>query len=437
MDQIVRTSMRVLFCLCVAGIWIAAPASGDATTQPSVAVGGIGGRRPGPAIVLERLRRAVDQLTLSDDQKSKVGDIFDQASQQADDLSQSLGDLTPEQRLQKLSDFSKQIRQQLSQVLTPDQMQTLGHQLGSGPTTRPGGRGGQGGGMLEIFGQAIAKLDLTADQKQQISELMTSTRQKVQELRQRAAGGDNIQADMQQVRQDVRAKLQEILTPDQMQTFTQTVQQLRQEHGGGAGGPRPNAQNPQVQSSDQTAPTEPKQPADIQVASLDAGSPVPNVKVYELNGPTFDPAKYKGKVIVLEFGSLSCPVFRDQVKQMEQLRLSEDTKAFFMVVYTREAFPAGDKDVLRNKEQGFSVPQARSLDERRTEARLAQEKLGITIPIAVDSMDDAASTAFDAFPNGAIVIGKDGNIAARQQWTNPDTLRNEIDDAAAQATSTN
>jgi hypothetical protein len=103
-----------------------------------------------------------------------------------------------------------------------------------------------------------------------------------------------------------------------------------------------------------------------------------------------------------------------------------------MVVYTREAFPAGDKDVQRNKDEGISVPQATTLDDRKAHAVEAQRELRITIPMAVDSMDNAVSNAYETFPNGAIVIGKDGAIATRQQWTNPDTLRVAIDQANAQ-----
>ena len=77
------------------------------------------------------------------------------------------------------------------------------------------------------------------------------------------------------------------------------------------------------------------------------------------------------------------------------------------------------------------MPQATTLDERKAEAQEAQRELRITIPMAVDSMDDAVANAYGTFPNGAIVIGKDGTIAARQQWTNPDTLREAIDQAYA------
>ena len=132
---------------------------------------------------------------------------------------------------------------------------------------------------------------------------------------------------------------------------------------------------------------------------------------------------------MLEFGSMSCPVFRTHAQNMERLKSMEGARAFFMIVYTREAFPAGDKNVERNRDEGVNIPQAASLDDRKAEALEAQRELRITIPMAVDSMNDSVSSAFGTFPNGAVVIGKDGNIAARQHWTNPDTLRTAIDEA--------
>ncbi len=51
------------------------------------------------------------------------------------------------------------------------------------------------------------------------------------------------------------------------------------------------------------------------------------------------------------------------------------------------------------------------------------------MPMAVDSMDNAVTSAFGTFPNGAVVIGKDGHIAALEHWTNSDSLRHAIDEA--------
>ncbi|MGD0768034.1 MAG: deiodinase-like protein [Tepidisphaeraceae bacterium] len=413
-----------------------AMARADATTQPGNASVSPG-MRPGPAFVIQRLKNAVSQLNLSDDEKTKVDGFFDSANQQGLDLSQTLANAQPSERYQKLTAFAQQLHQQIAQVLSGEQMKTLDKKLGPGLGQRAGGgngvegaggaatRNSAGGGIIEAFQQAMAKLDLSDDQKKQMADLLESTRQKMADLRQKAQAGENVQSDMQQVRQDMRAKLQTILTPDQMQTFMQSMQQVRQQRGQSSrAAPEQGAAKPGTES-------DPSPPADLQTSGPDVGSPVPDVRMIELNGHAFTPSKYRGHVLVLEFGSMSCPVFRQHAQEMETLKTAEGPRAFFMIVYTREAFPAGDKDVQRNKDEGISVPQATTLDERKAEAQEAQRELRITIPMAVDSMDDAVANAYGTFPNGAIVIGKDGTIAARQQWTNPDTLREAIDQAYA------
>jgi Spy/CpxP family protein refolding chaperone len=407
----------------------------DATTQPGNASAPLG-MRPGPAFVIQRLKKAVSQLNLTDDEKTKVDAFFDSANQQGLDLSQTLAGMEPQERYQKLAAFAQQLHQQLGQVLNDEQMKTLDQKMGPGLGQRAPGRNGvegastrnsAGGEMIEIFRQAIAKLDLSDDQKKQVTDLLESTRQKMADLRQKAQAGENVQSDMQQVRQDMRQQLQTILTPDQMQTLMQAIQQARQERGQSNGAaPDQSGGKPPTESD-----PSPK-PADLQSSGPDAGSPVPDVRIIELNGHAFTASKYKGHVLVLEFGSMSCPVFRQHAQEMETLKAAEGPRAFFMIVYTREAFPAGEKDVQRNKEEGISVPQATTLDDRKAEALEAQRELRITIPMAVDSMDDAVSNAYGTFPNGAVVIGKDGTIATRQQWTNPDTLRVAIDQANAQ-----
>jgi len=409
-------------------------ANADATTRPgNVSVSPA--MRPGPAFVIQRLKKAVSQLNLTDDEKTKVDAFFDSANQQGLDLSPSLVDLQQQERYQKLAAFARQLHQQLAQVLNDKQMKALDQKMGPGLGQRPRGRNGldgastrnsAGGDMIENLRQAIAKLDLSDDQKKQVADLLESARQKMADLRPKAQAGENVQLDMQQVRQDMRQKLQTILTPDQMQTLMQAIQQARQEHGQSSGAaPDQGGSKPGTESE-----ASPK-PADLQSSGPDAGSPVPDVRIIELDGHTFTPSKYKGHVLVLEFGSMSCPVFRQHAQEMETLKAAEGPRAFFMIVYTREAFPAGDKDVQRNKDEGISVSRATTLDERKAEALEAQRELRITIPMAVDSMDDAVCNAYGTFPNGAIVIGKDGTIAARQQWTNPDTLRVAIDQANA------
>jgi hypothetical protein len=419
-------------------------AMADTTTQPGAAASSTG-LRPGPAFVIQRYKRAVAQLDLTDDEKPKVDAVFAQANQRGLDLSQNLADAEPQDRYQVLIGFYQQIHQDLADVLTDDQMKTLDQNLGPGrgqrnsgqqttsqspakqpvaaqPTTR---RANALGGGLQYVQQALDKLDLSDDQKQQVKDLLTATQAKIADLRNNAAAGADVQQDLQQVRKDMRQKLQTILTPDQMQAFTDAMRQSFLQRGG-RNAQRPGQFNGAGASNESVADNK---PADLQSTGPQAGSPVPDTQIIEANGRAFSPSQYKGHVLVLEFGSMSCPVFRSHAQDMEKLRALEGSRAFFLIVYTREAFPTGDKNVERNRDEGVNIPQATTLDDRKAQALEVQRELRITIPMAVDSMDDSVSKAFGSFPNGAIVIGKDGNIFTHQQWTNPDTLRLAIDDA--------
>ncbi len=425
----------------ISPVFFAAPSRADdsATTRPAPPAASSGQMRPGPAMIIQRYKRAVGELDLTPDEKSVMDAVWNLANQQGLALSSQLGGSELQQRYQKLAAFARQVRKDLSAVLTDDQMKALDQKvpMGAAPGTgqrpgdaprpgdsqrptdaqRPGG-GPYAGAMLDNVQKALTKLDLSDEQKQQVQDLMTDTRAKIAEIRKNAANGGNAQQDLQQLRQSVRDKLKSILTPQQMETFTQEMQHLIQQRGSRGG----------AATGDGSRLVDNK-PLDLQDTGPQPGDKAPDVKIIETNGRAFSPSLYKGHVLVLEFGSMSCPVFRQHVQEMEKLKAADSARAFFMIVYTRENFPAGDNNVERNRDEGVSIAPATTLDERKQQALETQQELRITIPMAVDAMDDSVSKAFGTFPNGTVVIGKDGNIAARQQWTNPDTLKQMIDDA--------
>jgi hypothetical protein len=55
--------------------------------------------------------------------------------------------------------------------------------------------------------------------------------------------------------------------------------------------------------------------------------------------------------------------------------------------------------------------QQRALDERVAAARDTAARLGLTMPVLVDGMDNAASAAFAAWPERIVVVDRDGRIA--------------------------
>jgi Spy/CpxP family protein refolding chaperone len=392
-------------------------------TRPTVPHVAAGGMRPGPAYVIKRMKDAVSSLELSDEQRPKVDAVFDQVNQEGLTLSQELANTPVTQRYQKLLEFSKQIRGELSGVLNDDQLSSLDDKMKSFTAPRLGNRPPGGPGILDNIQQALAKLDLTDDQKQQIKDVMDQVRQKVADVRQKAQAGENVEQDLQGIRTLVRDKLKGILSQEQLQSLADAMQQYYQDNGGGPGsGSRNGGKAPLVEMK----------PADLDIDGPEIGATAPNVKIMELSGRQFSPDNYRGHVVVIEFGSLSCPVFRQHVQEMDKLKMAEGGRAFFLLVYTREAFPPGEKEIERNRNDGISVADAKTLDERKAQALKTQQQLHITYQMAVDSMDNAVSVAFGGFPNGAVVIGKDGTIAERQRWTNPDTLRMAIDDAVAE-----
>jgi hypothetical protein len=58
------------------------------------------------------------------------------------------------------------------------------------------------------------------------------------------------------------------------------------------------------------------------------------------------------------------------------------------------------------------------------------------VPVALDDMNDTALTAYGGAVNGAVVIGRDGRVAARQRWFDPHTLRRHIEQATKPAAAT-
>jgi type I thyroxine 5'-deiodinase len=63
-----------------------------------------------------------------------------------------------------------------------------------------------------------------------------------------------------------------------------------------------------------------------------------------------------------------------------------------------------------NRDEGVLIPQHTTLDERLVAARTAVARLGLTMPVFVDGMEDAASEAFAAWPERIFVV-HEGRIA--------------------------
>lgn len=315
-------------------------------------------------------------------------------------------------------------------LLAPSLVLLLATSALAQPATRPnaGAPPGPAGRLLEIYRDVLAKLDLTSDQKTKTDATLKDIADKF-----RAALPELQNASPQERREkllgvlaDSNKEIVEVLTDEQKPKFREGIQEglKRFRPGGGAG------EKPRRGPAEEKPPGKPQPaPAAVPATGVKVGDPAPDLTIKRLDGNPAKLAMSRGKPLVLIFASYTVPTFREKAPKLNELvREYRGRNVDFMLVYTAEAFPTGDKEIDRNKREKIEIPQHKSFVDRQAVARTAQTTLKLDLPIVVDDMDDTAAKTFGLLPNGVAVIGKDGNIAAIQKWEDPFGLKVILDD---------
>lgn len=155
---------------------------------------------------LQRLTEGLDGLNLTDAQKAQVKEIMANFRKQMAELRENGKNLTPVERREKVATLLRDLRQQLMQVLDPEQQKELAKLIGKAEEGFP---------LLERLKADLEKLDLTADQKTDIAEVFRNAETTIRGILEKQRQGENVQGQLQQLREDVRTKLVAILTPEQ------------------------------------------------------------------------------------------------------------------------------------------------------------------------------------------------------------------------------
>lgn len=144
---------------------------------------------------------------------------------------------------------------------------------------------------------------------------------------------------------------------------------------------------------------------------VQAGEEAVDATLYTLSGnPVSLSERWQDRPIVLEFGSITCPIFTYKVDRMDELARWYDGQVDFYVVYTREAHPGQD------------YPGHRSFEEKLANAADARREESIERTILVDNLAGTMHRQYTPLPNAAYVIGTDGVVAHRADWVDPDHL---------------
>lgn len=140
-------------------------------------------------------------------------------------------------------------------------------------------------------------------------------------------------------------------------------------------------------------------------AASEKGSPktTQTVSLHELHAK---------RPVVLIFGSMTCPPFRGQLDGVDEVYEGFRDRVEFLFIYIREAHPDSVLSVIGSddRESLLKISQATDLPARTASAAVCQRTLKLSMPIAVDDIDNSVGKAYAGWPNRMVVVGTDGKI---------------------------
>ena len=303
--------------------------------------------------------------------------------------------------------------------------------------------------VLGRLQDSLQKLGLSNDQKSQIQSIVTETRQKFQDLREKSNGDmTQVRDGARQILSETREQLMGVLTPEQQGKLRDLMQAGRDGRDGADRRAAPDRRAPKVDSpqmrdndreNEKTPDSKEQSAGNAAPGSASAepppsgpasGNPAPDFKLDKLDGRSVELSTFKDRVLVLVFGSYSSPSFRRRAASIQQLSRELGSGASVLIIYTREAHPKDGWQVERNRDDNVMIASPKEQADRIAQAKQARDALKLSVPIAVDDMSDNVAKAYGAGENSAFVIGRDGKILARQNWADAFGLRRAVENAA-------
>lgn len=138
----------------------------------------------------------------------------------------------------------------------------------------------------------------------------------------------------------------------------------------------------------------------------------PDFTLAQIGGGSVTLSKAAGqRPVVLIFGTFTCSPFRGQAGNLEKLYLRYKDRADFYLVYVREAHPSDGWNMEVNEAKGINFAQPKNDAERQSIAQTCQKHLDISMPMLVDTIDDAVGSAYSGMPNRLYIVDRQGKIA--------------------------
>ena len=113
---------------------------------------------------------------------------------------------------------------------------------------------------------------------------------------------------------------------------------------------------------------------------------------------------YSGQWLVLETGSVTCPMYARNVSNFSELQ-QRFPDVNFVLLYVREAHPGGRTGCHTH------------LDEKVDAAKRVESEYAETREVLVDGLDGATHLTYGGLPNMVYVIDPQGQVIYRNDWT--------------------
>ena len=134
------------------------------------------------------------------------------------------------------------------------------------------------------------------------------------------------------------------------------------------------------------------------------GSKAPDFSLTTSDGRRTRLLDFDGELLVLEMGSITCPLF--QGRRAGMATLSQDTRVSARVLYIREAHPGADIQGHASFEHKQACASRLNDDDREPRT------------ILVDDFEGTAHRAYGGMPNSVFVMNSNGCVVFRSAWNN-------------------
>lgn len=145
----------------------------------------------------------------------------------------------------------------------------------------------------------------------------------------------------------------------------------------------------------------------------EVGQKAPDFELEKHNGHSKRLLDFDGECLVLELGSMTCPLFL--TRQDSMAKIAHDfPQVTSAVLYVREAHP------------GSAIPSHKNMEEKKTRASLLKSDLKDPRTILVDGVEGQAHLAYGSMPNAVYIIDKEGIVRFKAPWNNAATTRKAL-----------